>query len=62
MCSKPPDAPRAYSPPPVKAPEIQLGNENSSTDARRLKRRGRNQLRTDLGLSLERTGSGLTIP
>lgn len=63
MCTaKPPKPPRpAVPPPPVKAPEIQLGSDKDASDTRRLKRRGRNLLRTDLQIQSSR-GTGLTIP
>lgn len=63
MCAKPPKPPKPYAPPPVEPPKIDLGSGSANEDPRLAKRRGRNQLRTDLGLGLpEGTGTGLTIP
>lgn len=62
MCLKPPKAKGPSAPPPpVKAPEIQLGSDNPSEDLRRLKRRGVGALRTGLTIDTPSSGSGLTI-
>ena len=62
MCMKMPKAPKPVNPPPIKPPEIQIGSDSPNEDPRLIKRRGRNQLRTDLGLALEKgLGSGLTL-
>lgn len=56
-----PEKPQA-PPPPVKAPEIQLGSEDPLQDPRLAKRRGRNALRTGLTIDAPSSnGSGLTI-
>ena len=51
MCASPPK-PKNKIPIEIKPPELQLGVENPAADQRLRMRRGRNQLRTDLGLSI----------
>ncbi len=61
MCPPPPPK-RNLTPAPVKAPQIELGNEGlgEAADLRIRKARGRNQLRS--GLNTSESGSGLAIP
>ena len=61
MCASPPK-PKNKTPIEVKAPELQLGAENAGADQRLRMRRGRSQLRTDLGLSIPLPNAGLNIP
>jgi hypothetical protein len=51
MCATPPK-PKNRTPIEVKPPELQLGAANPAADVRLRMKRGRNQLRTDLGLSI----------
>jgi hypothetical protein len=60
MCASPPK-PKNKVPIEVKAPEIQLGAINPSSDTRLRLRRGRNQLRTDLGLGIPLPAAGLNV-
>lgn len=61
MCATPPK-PKNKTPIEVKAPELQLGVENPGADQRLRMRRGRNQLRTDLGLGIPLPAAGLNVP
>lgn len=60
MCASPPK-PKNKVPVEVKAPELILGTDNASADTRLRARRGRNQLRTDLGLGIPLPSAGLNI-
>lgn len=61
MCATPPK-PKNKVPVEVRAPEIQLGSDNPAALDRLRMRRGRNQLRTDLGLSIPTLpASGLNV-
>lgn len=61
MCATPPK-PKNKVPVEIKAPEVQLGTDNPSASTRLLQRRGRSQLRTDLGLGIPLPTAGLNIP
>lgn len=61
MCATPPK-PRNKIPIEIKPPELKLGVDNPSADARLRVRRGRNQLRTDLGLGIPLPAAGLNVP
>lgn len=61
MCSSSPPKPKR-PPAEIKSPELSLGVDNPATDARLRLRRGRNQLRTDIGLAIPLPTAGLNVP
>lgn len=60
MCATPPK-PKNKVPIEIKPPELSLGTDNAAADTRLRMRRGRNQLRSDLGLSIPLPAAGLNI-
>jgi len=60
MCPPPKPKKPVAPPPPVEAPEVELGSENQDQSKRALKRRGRNKLRT--GLEIASGPGGLQAP
>lgn len=62
MCATPPK-PKNKTQIEVKPPEIQLGSDNPSAAARGILKRGRSQLRSDIGLGIPLPPtSGVSIP
>lgn len=61
MCAV--DAPKPPDPKPpsaIEIPRLELGGQETTT--RQQKRRGRSQLRTNTGINIPTSGSGLNIP
>ena len=58
MCPPPKPKKPVGPPPPIEAPEIELGGNERAGATRQRKQRGRNQLRTGLGIAGALGGGG----